>query len=403
MAEKKLDIYICSNVGIDYFFFLGRTIATANYNVKPIYLVSESSYRKLAKTSGVKKIWLRINMYLFYPFLLVYKALFSKRNSVFVVTSNGFFAPYLVYLCLKLKSGKVIHLLYDLYPDAIEIAGIIKPDSFSSKMIGKIMHKNLIKCNATVYLGEFLKKHAEKRWGEAPISDTIDISTDLDLYESTFNSEIATGKIILHYGGQLGHLHDASSLIASIKYVCHSDISKLIEFNFYVSGAQAQFLEESLKGYPVKVISAVPSSQWRKDINNFHIGMVSLSTGGASVCLPSKTYGMMAGGMAILAICPEWSDLAKLVRDLNAGWVINNSKFQKIDDFGDRCYLDKLQETREEEDIAHDFYQKLKLIIENKQELNDRRKNAYDGVRYKHNIKDLSLKWSNIIKRTFKN
>lgn len=401
MAGKKLEVYICSNVGIDYFFFLGRTIRTAGYHVEPIFLVSEASYRKLAKTNGIKKIWLRVKMYLLYPVLLAYKALTSKKNSVFVVTSNNFFAPYLVHLFLRVRSGKVIHLLYDLYPDAIEMASIIKPNSRISNAIGKIMKKNLTKCDASVYLGEFLRRHAEGRWAKAPIGETIDISTDLDLYTGSFNQEISGQKLIAHYGGQLGHLHDAVSLIESIKYVCNSDIADLVEFNFYVSGAQAQFLTDSLKGMPVKVISAVASSQWREDIKNFHIGMVSLSPGGASVCLPSKTYGMMAGGMAILAVGPAWSDLATLVKDLDAGWVINNSTFETESELksGTPGYIDRLMMTKDVNKVAEDFYQTLKAILADKEMLNKKRTNAFNGVRTKHNIEILSKKWDQVIEK----
>ena len=401
MAKQKLEVYICSNVGIDYFFFLGRTIEQSGYSVKSIYLVSETDYRRLAKTGGLGKIGLRIKMYLLYPVLLTYKVIFSKRDSVFVVTSNNFFAAYLVHLILKIRSGRVIHLLYDLYPDAIEIAGAIKPNSTLSKLIGKIMHRNLTKCDASVYLGKFLKEHAEMRWGRAPLSDIIDISTDLELYSSEFKENNEQEKIILHYGGQLGHLHDAVSLIKSIEYVCQSDIAQFVEFNFYVSGAQAEFLRESLADFPVKIISAVPSSQWRQDIRNFHIGMVSLSTGGASVCLPSKTYGMMAGGMAILAICPKWSDLSTLISDIDSGWVINNSLYEFSDDLAGQDYLHNLQENKLPEVIAKEFYEQLKYLLANRNELNDKRRNAFFGVRKEHNISTLSAKWAKIISNPY--
>jgi hypothetical protein len=44
------------------------------------------------------------------------------------------------------------------------------------------------------------------------------------------------------------------------------------------------------------------------------------------VCLPSKTHAMMAAGLAIIAICPAGSDLAALVRDTGAGWVVDNTE-----------------------------------------------------------------------------
>jgi hypothetical protein len=397
MDKKKLKVYTCSNVGMDYFIFLGRTIAAAGFDVEPLYLTSEGNYRKLAKSKGFPKIWLRIKMYLLYPFYLLFKATVAEKNSVFVVSSNTFFAPYLVRLILKIKSGKVIHLLYDLYPDAIEIAGLIRRESFTSNIIGKIIKNILSKCDATVYLGGFLKVHAESRWGKAPVSDVIDISTDLGLYSKEFSQDIKGSKIILHYGGQLGHLHDAPSLIESIKYVCKSDIGPLVEFNFYVSGAQAQFVETSLSEYPVKIISAVPSAQWRNDIQNFHIGLVSLSPGGASVCLPNKTYGMMAGGMAILTIAPHWSDLAALVNSLDAGWIINNAAAVSISGLQQGEYFTNLQKNRPVDEVAQDFYRQLSYIIRNQEELRKKRSNAFNNVRSVHGIELLASKWGKLI------
>jgi Rps23 Pro-64 3,4-dihydroxylase Tpa1-like proline 4-hydroxylase len=388
MGKPAIKIYTASSVGIDYFFFLGKAIKNAGYEVEPLYIISEVKYRELAKSGGIKKVWLRLQMYLFYPLYLICKGLASERNSIFVVSSNTFFAPFLMKLVVGFKNGKVIHMLYDLFPDAIEIAGSIKVNSFKSKLIGTIASQNQKSCNATVYLGDFLKIHAEDRWGKAAKSKKIDISTDLSLYNE---------KLVIHYGGQLGHLHDAISIIESVKFIYQSDISSLVEFNFYVSGAQAQLLETSLKDYPVKIISAIPSSQWREDIQNFNIGLVSLSPGGASVCLPSKTYAMMAGGMAILGICPKWSDLATLINDLNAGWIINNSPFEYKEELYNGNYLNNIREKKQIDEIAIAFYEQIKFILNNKHVLSEKRKNAFLGVREFYNIDSLSNKWHDMI------
>jgi len=54
--------------------------------------------------------------------------------------------------------------------------------------------------------------------------------------------------------------------------------------------------------------------------------LVALTPAGMRVCLPSKTHSMMAAGLAIIAICPARSDLAALVRDTGAGWVVDNTE-----------------------------------------------------------------------------
>lgn len=397
MDAEKVRIYVASSVGIDYFFFLAKTIRAAGYDVQEVYLIPEDSYRKQAKTSGLRKLWLRAQMYVVYPAHLILQGLQCRKNSVFVVSSNTFYAPYLVHLLLQLRGIRVVHMLYDLFPDALEIAGGLSTTSWISRAIGVIARRNQSCCDGTVYLGDFLQRHAEARWGKARRSEVIDISTDLSLYKPTFPELEQSGPLIIHYGGQLGHLHDAGSIIASVQHLCRSDLAATIRFNFYVSGAQAQYLRESLRGYPVEVIATAPSSQWRLDIRRFHVGLVSLSPGGASVCLPSKTYAMMAGGMAILAIAPIWSDLAHLVTGLEAGWVINNSRHVQEPGYAEPGRLEALRQPREVDAIVEQFEATIRHILLHREELEARRKAAFYGVRRRYGIDSLQEKWQHLL------
>jgi hypothetical protein len=403
MNGKKQYIYICSSVGADYFFFLSKTIAMSGYDVKPFYLITEQDYRNATKNKGLKKLFLRFQMYVSYPLILIFKVLTCKKESIFVVTSSAFYAPFLVKIWAIPRKTKVIHLLYDLYPDALEIAEVIPTDGIISKSIGIITKWNQYKCDATVYLGKFLQKHAERRWGYPVISKTIDISTDLSLYNPDFIVDSTNEKIIIHYGGQLGYLHDAISVIECTKFILKSDISQFFEFNFYVSGSQAKLLNESLEGYDVKIKSAIASDVWRNDISNFHIGLVSLSPGGGSVCLPSKTYAMMAGGLAIIGITPIWSDLSNLIKDIDAGWIINNSSIDDESKLEESNYLGNLIKIRNIDCIKSDFYAVLSSVLENKSILKEKRINAFNGVRSKYGIENLSKKWGNLINELQKN
>ena len=397
MSTRDPRVYVASSVGIDYFFFLANTIRNAGFNVKELYLIPEESYRRQARSSGLTKIWLRVKMYLLYPAYLLKEGLRCDPSSVFVVSSNTFYAPYMVRALLGFRRIKVIHMLYDLFPDALEIAGGLDRRSFASRAIGMVARRNQSRCNGTAYLGNFLRTHAEGRWGHAHHSDVIDISTDLSLYEPDYPLLPDSGQLIVHYGGQLGHLHDARSIIASVQAICGSELAERVRFNFYVSGAQAEFLRESLAAYPVDIISTAPSSQWRRDIRNFHVGLVSLSPGGASVCLPSKTYAMMAGGMAILAIAPVWSDLGKLVDGLEAGWVINNSRHWQEPQGSDPRYLEAILEERPTEEIVADVKQTFADLLSEPRQLERKRLAAFNGVRKHYGIDHLSQRWRGLI------
>lgn len=402
MVEKKqiTKVYICSSVGMDYFFFLKKTIESSTFSIDTIFLITENTYRNLSKITGIKKIYLRLQMYIFYPIILIYKATFCKNSSIFIVTSNTFFAPFLVKVFTFYKKVKVIHLLYDLYPDAIEMADIIKVDSIWSKLIGIIANLNQKKCDATVYLGDFLANHAQKRWGISKISKRIDISTDLTLYDNddTFiQKNNVNEKVIIHYGGQLGHLHDAESIVECVRKVAQTDLKNKIEFVFYVSGAHSELLRKSLDYKNVKIRSSIDSRIWRNDIRNFHIGLVSLSPGGASVCLPSKTYSMMAGGLSIIAICPIWSDLSRLITSNNCGWIVNNSPYANTDTLQNGDYLVKVKEKCSIDLIANDFVEQIRHIINDSKLIYTFRKNSFINVRENYNLDKLKSEWHSLL------
>ena len=50
MEKKNKKIYITSSVSIDYFFFLCKIFKKLDYEVKPLYLISESTYRLSSKS-----------------------------------------------------------------------------------------------------------------------------------------------------------------------------------------------------------------------------------------------------------------------------------------------------------------------------------------------------------------
>jgi hypothetical protein len=52
------------------------------------------------------------------------------------------------------------------------------------------------------------------------------------------------------------------------------------------------------------------------------IAVVTLEEGMAGLALPSKTFSFLATGAALLAICPDASELATLVRRFDCGWVV---------------------------------------------------------------------------------
>lgn len=397
-AHPSQKVYACSNVNVDYFKYLNECLAMEGLDVTPVFLLTETEYRSASKRKGLTKAVLRVKMYIAYPLRLLARCLIANRDSVFVVTSNTFYAPTLAALVGKLKGFKTIHLVYDLYPDAMEVSGAAKINGLLSAVIGFVMKTTQRLCCGAVFLGDFLREHAEGRWGKAGSSARIDIGADTRNF-ARHKPVAGSGPLVFHYGGQLGYMHDADALILSVKEALASLApSNPAEFNFMVSGAQATKLKTELGGPGVAIADAVPSDAWREAIKKFQVGLVTLSPGGSSVCLPSKTYAMMGGGLAILAICPIWSDLADLVLSNEAGWVVNNSPYSSKAELQGPDYLQKIRERRPDADIARDFRDRVLQIQADPAELLRRRGNAFTSTARFYGPESSAKRWGSFLR-----
>jgi hypothetical protein len=243
-------------------------------------------------------VWLRFLMYIVYPLRLIWAVLRARPSSTFVVTSNTFFAPALVALFGLTRKAKVIHLLYDLFPDALEVSGALRRGGLRARILGRVARVNFRMPAAVVFLGDRLRSHASGRWGAPRCSAVIDISTDTRLYSPVCPS-LDARPIRIHYGGQLGAMHDLEALAAAAHAAATDDrIGSQVAFSFAISGSGANRFRTLVGGCGIEVGATIQASDWRALAATMHVGLVTLSAGGATVCLPSKTYAMMARSLS---------------------------------------------------------------------------------------------------------
>src|SRR5688572_27919970 len=168
----------CSSVHTDYFQLLNDTIRQLGYRVTSISALNEFQYRTASRNRGFRKVKLRFVMYVLFPVKLLVKTILAPKNSLFLITSNTFFAPLVVALVGKLKRFRTVQLVYDLFPDAMEASGAIRPGGLVAAILGVATRYSQRLCDACVFLGETLRSHAEKRWGTCRISRAIHIGAN---------------------------------------------------------------------------------------------------------------------------------------------------------------------------------------------------------------------------------
>ena len=369
---KPAPIVLFDSVASEPQRLIAESLRSAGWQVETCSLLKGTDYQALATRQGRARWRLRFLMYVVYPLKLLWHVLRAPKASIFIVSSNTFYAVGFAALAGVASRCRVVHLLYDLFPDVLEVAGKVRSNGVIAKAIGVFMRLTQRWCSGTVYIGDFLRQHMGRRWAPARHECTIPVGTDLALFPPGGCAAPAS-PVSVRYGGNLGYMHDVESIIACVRpFADHQDV----RFHFAISGVGLKTLRTAFAGLPINVTEISQQATWRHDLANYPIGLVSLSPGGATVCLPCKIFGMLAAGQAVIAICPAWSDLAQIVRDYDAGWIVNNSPYQAAKEMEGPDYLHRTRAVRPVEEVARDFSRVMEEVQRDADLVQQKRRNA---------------------------
>ena len=305
---------------------LVRELENSGISVKQCFLVTHQEYRRAR--SGLERFCLRFKMYVTYPLMLISRCICADRSTIMIVTTNTFYAPALASLVRRIKGAPVVHLVYDLYPEVLESSGLISSSSILCRVLEVLTKYTCTRCEMNVFLGARLLAYAEETYG--PISGPRVIPVGAD--GSPFNRlpptpREASDPVTILYCGNMGRLHDVTTLLDTVfDPSLRPSRSIMLRINANGVGLRAlrQRLErqESICSVKFTFGGELKDSEWTAAMLEADIALVTMVQGAENVLMPSKTYSALVAGQAILAICPETSDLATLVRSHDCGWVI---------------------------------------------------------------------------------
>jgi glycosyltransferase involved in cell wall biosynthesis len=297
-------------------------IGNKGYDVNHSYHISANEYRG-AKTF-FQRIILRIRMYIIYPVHLIARMLLEKKGSIWIVCTNTFYAPFVAAVVSKLTGVKVVHLLYDLYPEVLGLAGVVKRKSCLWNIFHFITNQTISICSRNVYLGKHLKKYIDANYSKKN-SYIIPVGADgRPFLNDPPKKNNPNEPTVLMYCGNMGFMHEIDTLASGIKKWANDGQSN-IRFVFHSSGAQYRKFSDSLRGVSPEILSlggGLPEREWVDAMKGSAIGISTMIEGAEKVLMPSKTYSAMVAGQAILAVCPLDSDLAELIFEHECGWVV---------------------------------------------------------------------------------
>ncbi len=305
---------------------LVNELRDAGWDASHCFHISDRAYRGSRSKSA--RLWLRIRMYLCYPFSLAWRIFFSPKPLIAVVNTNTFYAPLLATFVPGFGKVKVVHLVYDLFPDALFTSGHVREDSIAEKILASVTDATMKRCDRNVFLGRHLIRFAGERHRDIPRATVIPVgASGKDFAEISPEEDHGAGPMTVLYCGNLGYMHDIATFTGALTEDM-AEIDKTFRFLFHAGGPCLNALVAQVAALPADARAAVrieknlAHADWVKTMSAAHIALVTMVPGAEKVVMPSKSYSALMAGQAILAICPPESDLGDTVREHDCGWVI---------------------------------------------------------------------------------
>lgn len=265
--------------------------------------------------------------------------LFKKNCDKILFVSNPPLVPYIGYLIKKITGKKYVYLVHDIYPDVAEKLGVIKKDSFISKVMNHMNSKIYINADRIVALGSDMKNVIINKGIDG---EKIDIVTNWadstvnfkkEVNENFYKEQGLQGKFNVLYTGNISKVHDIDTIIDVARNLKEN---KNIKFTFIGDGNRKQDiinLKENEGLDNIQLGNYRFGEEYNNILNCADIFITTLQKGIEGLGVPSKTYTYMSVGKPIIAIMDSKSEIGNIVNEYNLGKQFESNEVENITDF----------------------------------------------------------------------
>jgi len=277
-----------------------------------------------SKRSALGRLW----VYFTFAVGSFLNGLTLSRQDAVVCLSTPLFGVWAAWALARLWRARFVNVVFDLWPEAIANAGLIRPRSRLYRVTRKIDTWNLRLSDAVTTLGEGMKREMLERGLDSDLIDVVPFWIDTESIrpmprDNAWRREqgIDGEKFVALFAGTIGYVSGAQILAETAeKLTAREDILLLVVGEGVVKDELEQ-LARQRKLCNMKFLPFQPAERLAEMQSTADVGLVTLRAETGFTSLPSKVLGYMAAGRAVIASAPEETDTARLVRSTGIGLV----------------------------------------------------------------------------------
>lgn len=237
-----------------------------------------------------------------------------------------FFGPLAWYL--KNKGAYVYLILRDFFPQWIIDQGMVKEDSLIVRYFRFFEHLNYNTSNCVAVQSPANLVIFEKMYSNhenACVLMNWIKSKPISLSDVVTKEQLGLkGKVVLFYGGNIGHAQDMTNLMRLAKNLKNYEQAHLLLIG---QGDEFELVQETVSSWNLTNVTLLPSvsqDEYIKIVAGMDIGLFSLSSRHSAHNFPGKLLSYMVESLPILGSVNGGNDIIELINESGAGLVSVN-------------------------------------------------------------------------------
>jgi glycosyltransferase involved in cell wall biosynthesis len=251
----------------------------------------------------------------------------AKNDAVLCVTTP-FTLPYSIILATKLRGAFAILVIYDLYPEALVMAGLSSPMSRLTQAL-RLANGHLFRAlDMIVTIGRDVEplllsyRGVESRkirfipnWALLPIAYREIAAANS--FRHRFKDQFVVG-----LGGNLGFTHSVGTVFDAARMLKDEHNIHLLLSGWGTGWKQLTELYAAAPLGNITLMDPVAESELEAFLSAADVWIIPYRRNIAGVSVPSRIYNLLAVGRPIIVAAESFSEAALMVNEEDVGWVV---------------------------------------------------------------------------------
>ncbi|HAF12873.1 MAG TPA: hypothetical protein DHU55_13190 [Blastocatellia bacterium] len=268
---------------------------------------------------GKKSRWRRALNFASFLCNCALRLLLLPRFDVVVALTSPPLISFLGSLFVRLKGGEFFFWVMDLNPDEAIAAGWLKADSFSAKVLGRLLRYSLLHAQGIIALDHFMKERIVAK-GVSPQLVTVlppwahedNVTFDPAGREAFRREHHLEDKFVVMYAGNHSPCHPLDTLVEAASRL--SSAEKIV-FCFVGGGSEQEKVREFAERHSLGNIRCLPYQPFAMlagSLSAADLHAVVMGAEFVGIVHPCKLYNILTTGIPFLYVGPEKSHITEI-------------------------------------------------------------------------------------------